>query len=106
MPQAGGKRSEDVDAARAVPNAHGVLLERLAFEDLVAELSERLGEIADTEVLTRAEGPLARLLDHFGCDRCTFSEFVAGDYLNVLCSVGSADFGPVSYTHLTLPTKA
>lgn len=104
MPQAGGNRSGEVDAA-AVPDAHGVLLERLAFEGLVAELSERLGEIADTEVLTRAEGPLARLLEHFGCDRCTFSEFVAGDYLNVLCSVGSTRFGTLPHGRFQQPFK-
>ncbi|MDM0066354.1 ATP-binding protein [Variovorax sp. J31P207] len=84
-------------AAGGVPAADGrteaVLLERHAFERLLAQLSQRLGDIAEPDFLVRVERALSRLLEFLDCDRCTFSEFVAGDYLNVLCSVGSADFG-------------
>jgi FixJ family two-component response regulator/signal transduction histidine kinase len=89
-------RAESAAGAQAAEGrAEAVPLERHAFERLLANLSERLGDFAEPDFLVRTEGALNRLLVFLRCDRCTFSEFVAGDYLNVLCSVGSADFGPL-----------
>jgi FixJ family two-component response regulator/signal transduction histidine kinase len=105
MRQARGKSAADTDAANKQTDAEAVLLERLAFERLLADLSEHLGDIADTDFLARTERALSRLLVFLGCDRCTFSEFVAGDYLNVLCSVGTADFGPLPRGRLQFPFR-
>ncbi|MDN8615029.1 ATP-binding protein [Variovorax ginsengisoli] len=91
MRQAQASSATGVHAAQG--RAEAVLLERHAFERLLAQLSERMGDIAEPDVLARTEWALSRLLAFLDCDRCTFSEFVAGDYLNVLCSVGSVDFG-------------
>jgi len=76
-------------------NAEAVLSERLAFERLLADLAGRLSDIADPDFLSRTERELTRIIEYLHCDRCTFSEFIGGDYLNVLCSVGSAEFGPL-----------
>jgi FixJ family two-component response regulator/signal transduction histidine kinase len=93
MRQAGDRSA--AGACTAEERAQAVLLERHAFERLLANLSERLGDIAEPDFLARTERALGRLLVFLDCDRCTFSEFVAGDYLSVLCSVGSTDFGPL-----------
>src|SRR5262245_53894663 len=76
-------------------DAEAVLLERLAFERLLADLSERLSEIASTDFLAGTEHVLRRLLTYLGYDRCTLAEFVAGDYLNVLCSAGTGALEPL-----------
>ncbi|MDL9997518.1 response regulator [Variovorax sp. J22P240] len=86
MRRAGAKSSASAETAEVV------LLERLAFERLLADLTERIADIASNDFLARTEGALRRLVAFLGCDRCTFSEFVGGDYLNVLCSVGPDDF--------------
>lgn len=89
-------QDRSVAAAHAAQGrAQAVLLEQHAFERLLASLSERLGDIAEPDFLARTERALGGLLLFLDCDRCTFSEFVAGDYLSVLCSVGSPGFGPV-----------
>ncbi|MDM0078891.1 ATP-binding protein [Variovorax sp. J2P1-59] len=36
------------------------------------------------------------MVTFLGCDRCTFAEFVAGDYLDVLCSASGGGFEPMS----------
>lgn len=73
-------------------DAEAVLLERLAFERLLADVTERLADIAEADFLSGIERVLRRLLAYLGYDRCTFSEFIAGDYLNVVCSVGANGF--------------
>ena len=83
------------DACAAQGQAQAMLLEQHAFERLLSSLSERLGDVAEPDFLTRTERALGRLLLFLDCDRCTFCEFVAGDYLSVLCSVGSPGFGPL-----------
>ncbi|MDM0033728.1 ATP-binding protein [Variovorax sp. J22P271] len=99
-------QASSVAAVHAAPGrAEAVLLERHAFERLLAQLSERLGDIAEPDFLVRTERALSRLLVFLDCDRCTFSEFVGGDYLNVLCSVGSAAFGPLPRGRLQYPFR-
>src|SRR5262249_54971643 len=76
-------------------DAEAALIEKLAFERLLVDLSERLAEIASTDFLAGTERVLRRLLSYLGYDRCTFAEFVAGDYLNVLCSAGTGGLDPL-----------
>lgn len=51
------------------------------------------------------ERVLRRLIDFLGYDRCTYSEFVAGDYLNVLCSVGTDGFDALPRGRFPYPLK-
>ncbi|MDM0047092.1 response regulator [Variovorax dokdonensis] len=71
------------------------LHDRAEFESLLIGISERMGEIVDGDFLVGVEASLRQLIDYLGYDRCTFSEFIAGDYLNVLCSVGAGDVPPL-----------
>ncbi|MFD0882941.1 ATP-binding protein [Variovorax dokdonensis] len=65
--------------------------DRAEFERVLTSISERMGEIVDGDFLAGVEATLQQLVQYLGYDRCTFSEFIAGDYLNVLCSVGAGD---------------
>jgi len=103
MCQARGDSAVGADAAQ--DGTQAVQLERLAFERLIARLSECLGDMAEPDFLARTERALTCLLVFLDCDRCTFSEFVAGDYLNVLCSVGSAQFGPLPRGRFRYPFR-
>jgi len=85
--------------------AEAVLLERLAFERLLADLTEQLAEIAKADFVSGIERVLRRLLSCLGYDRCSFSEFVAGDYLNVLCSVGTSAFEALPRGRFPIPLK-
>jgi len=86
-------------------NAEVVLLERLAFEGLLADLSARLFgfDNADVDLLDRTEHALECVAAFLHCDRCTFSEFVGGDYLNVLCSVGSDRYAALPRARFRFP---
>ncbi|MDM0073728.1 response regulator [Variovorax sp. J2P1-59] len=78
------------DAAEKRSDAEAILLERLAFERLLADLSERFADVSSADFLTKAERSLSQLVSFLGYDRCTFAELVAGDYLNVLCSAAAS----------------
>ncbi|MDN8618909.1 ATP-binding protein [Variovorax ginsengisoli] len=67
------------------------LMERIAFERLLVNLSARLSDIGEADFVVRTERALFDVIAYLGCDRCTFSEFVGGDYLTVLCSAGSSE---------------
>jgi FixJ family two-component response regulator/signal transduction histidine kinase len=84
-------------------NAEAVLLERVAFEHLLAELTEQLADIVNADFASGIERVLRRLLAFLGYDRCTYSEFVAGDYLNVLGSVGANGYDARSRGRFPVP---
>jgi len=85
------RRSSNVVTASA---AAAALLERLAFERLLAELSSRLANVAGPAVFAEIQKALQRLVEFFGYDRCTFSEFAADESLNILCSAAAKGFEP------------
>jgi len=93
------RRSSNVVTASA---AAAALLERLAFERLLAELSSRLANVAGPAVFAEIQKALQRLVEFFGYDRCTFSEFAADGSLNILCSAAAKGFEP----HPTGPFNA
>ncbi|MDM0015366.1 response regulator [Variovorax sp. J22P168] len=79
------------------------LTECVAFERLLADLTDRLSDIARSDFRSRAEDALRRLVAFLGYERCSFSEFVAGDYLNVLCSVAVDDVEPLPLGRFRFP---
>ncbi|RZL86599.1 MAG: response regulator [Variovorax sp.] len=95
MTRAQAERPVDAGAADMRADAEVVLLERLAFERLLADLSERFADVGSADFLGHAEGALRRLVAFLGYDRCTFAELVAGDYLNVLCSAATVGLEPL-----------
>jgi FixJ family two-component response regulator/signal transduction histidine kinase len=80
-------------AARADFNA--ALVERLAFERLLADLSVRFANIAPDDAVAAIERALVELVDFFDYDRCTYSEFGADGSLNVLCSAAVRGIEPL-----------
>lgn len=97
--------SENAQGEEKRADAEAVLLERLAFERLLADLTERLANIADADFLSGIERALGRLLAFLAFDRCTYSEFIAGDYLNVVCSVGVHGFDALPRGRFRFPLK-
>ena len=64
------------------------LAERLAFEQLLGDLSAHFADLPADRVVDEITGALGRLLDFLGFDRCSFGELVdAGERVEVLCSV-------------------
>ncbi|MFY9974737.1 MAG: sigma 54-interacting transcriptional regulator [Chromatiaceae bacterium] len=62
--------------------------ERLAFEQLLGDLSAHFADLPADRVIDEIAGALGRLLDFLGFDRCGFGEFVdAGERFEILCSV-------------------
>ncbi len=62
--------------------------ERLAFEQLLGDLSAHFADIPADRVIDEITRALGRLLDFLGFDRSSFGEFVdAGERFEVLCSV-------------------
>jgi FixJ family two-component response regulator/signal transduction histidine kinase len=72
-----------------------LLLERLAFERLLADLSARFADVSNGGIIAEIDAALGRLVDFFGYDRCTYSEFVADGTLNVLCSAAVGGLEPL-----------
>ena len=100
--------SLDADGSRSRSDADALLLVQLGFEQLLADLSEGLADIASGDFLSKSERTLSQLVAVLGYDRCTFAELVAGDHLNVLCSVAADGLRPKSAileaTVLLIPT--
>ena len=87
--------SLDADGSRSRSDADALLLVQLGFEQLLADLSEGLADIASGDFLSKSERTLSQLVAVLGYDRCTFAELVAGDHLNVLCSVAADGLRPL-----------
>jgi len=73
-----------------------VLPDSIDFEHLLADISSRLTDLASADVLAGVEASLRQIQASLGYDRCSFSEFVAGDYLNVVCAVAADGVAPVA----------
>jgi FixJ family two-component response regulator/signal transduction histidine kinase len=70
------------------------LIDRLAFERLLAELASRFADVPSRDVSREIESALKRLVDFFGYDRCTYSEFAADGTLNVIASAAAPGIEP------------
>ena len=86
-------------------HADASLDELLAFERLLAGLSVRFANISGDQVETEIRGALRQLLVFLGFDRCTFSEFTADGWVNVLCSVAVEGMEPYPCGPLTASFK-
>jgi FixJ family two-component response regulator/signal transduction histidine kinase len=69
-------------------------IDRLAFERMLAELASRFADVPPAEVVPEIEAALRRLVEFFGYDRCTYSEFDAAGTINVVCSAAIAGIAP------------
>lgn len=65
------------------------------FERVLASVSERLNGSSVSDLADSLEHSLGELVATLGYDRCTYSEFIAGDYLNVLVSVSAGGVAAV-----------
>ena len=71
------------------------LPEQPLFEALLADLAARFANAQPGEVATQIERALAQLVDLFGYDRCTYSEFADDARLVVLSSAAAAGLAPL-----------
>ena len=71
------------------------LAERLAFEQLLADLSATFANVPSDRVIDEIEHGLARLNAFLGFDRSTFWEFAANGDRVALCSAVAAGIAPV-----------
>lgn len=83
------------DAAVGRVDVEGALVERIAFERLLADLSARFAAASSVDVMAQIDDALGRLVLFFGYDRCTYSEFAADGTLNVLCSAAISGIEPM-----------
>lgn len=81
----GGQRADELLSAD----------ESLELEKILAVVSDRLADIPNEHFLSGIQEAMRELVEFLGYDRCTFAEFVAGDYLNVLCSSATSSYEPL-----------
>lgn len=70
------------------------LIDRLAFERLLAEFAWRFADVPAGAVTAEIESALKRLVHFFGYDRCTYGEFGPEGSLNVMCSAAAERVAP------------
>ncbi|MEJ8857289.1 response regulator [Variovorax robiniae] len=75
--------------------AGAALHEQLAVEGVLCAVSRRLADTSAPDMLRTMETSLGELAEALGYGRCTFSELIEGDYLNVLCSCATGDIEPL-----------
>ncbi|NCA71062.1 MAG: GAF domain-containing protein [Sphingobacteriia bacterium] len=63
------------------------LAERLAFEQLLGDLSAHFADLPADRVVDEIVGALRRLLEFLGFDRCSFAEKLSDGRFEILCSV-------------------
>lgn len=71
------------------------LLERLAFERLLADLMARLASVTSDRIAVEIERALTELVEFLGYDRCTCGEFDADGALSVVCSAAVGGLEPL-----------
>jgi FixJ family two-component response regulator/signal transduction histidine kinase len=71
------------------------LIDLLAFERLLAELASRFADVPPGAVTGEIRSALNRLVDFFGYDRCTYSEFAADGTLGIVASAAVAGVKPL-----------
>src|SRR5512145_811168 len=86
------RRSKKRDK-RAGNRAALALFDRLAFERLLAELASRFADVPAGALTREIQSALKRLVDFFGYDRCTYSEFAADGTLNIVASAAIPSIG-------------
>ena len=70
------------------------LIDRLAFERLLAELGARFADVPADAVMAEINRALSRLVDFFSYDRCTYSEFGTDNVLRILASAATPGVAP------------
>jgi FixJ family two-component response regulator/signal transduction histidine kinase len=70
-------------------------IDRLGFERLLADLASRFADVPPGGVAGEIKNALKRLVDFFGYDRCTYSEFAADGTLNIIASAAVPGIGPL-----------
>jgi len=66
----------------------------LAYERLLADLSARFANIPGERLEAEIEGALKQLLTFLGFDRCSYTEFTADGWLNVVGSTSAGGIDP------------
>ncbi|HEU4923226.1 MAG TPA: ATP-binding protein [Burkholderiales bacterium] len=89
MKKCRGKKRNKRAGDRAAPK----LVDRLAFERLLAELASRFADVPASAVTREIQSALKRLVDFFGYDRCTYSEFAVDGTLNIVASAAVPSVG-------------
>lgn len=89
----------------AVARTWAASAEQQEIERILGRVSDRLSDISSAHVLAGIEDAVDSAVAFLGFDRCTFSELIAGDYLNILCSSASSGFEPLprGYLQLRMP---
>jgi len=82
--------------------AEAELNEQVEVERVLGLVSARLADISSAHILAGIEDAMCHLVELLKFDRCTFSEFIAGDYLSVLCSSAANNFAPLPIGRLKL----
>ena len=79
--------------------------EQREIDRILGRVSDRLADISNAHVLAGIEDAVKSAVAGLGVDRCTFSELIAGDYLNILCSSATSGFEPLprGYLQLRMP---
>ena len=87
-------RRHTIRGRRTGDRAALALVDRLAFERLLAELGSRFADVPSGAVMAEIETALQRLVHFFGYDRCSYGEFGADGSLNVMCSAAARGVAP------------
>ena len=69
-------------------------IDRFAFERLLADLAARFADVRPDEVRAQIEHALERLVQFFGYDRCTYSEFTRDGVAVVIASAAMGKTAP------------
>ena len=88
------QRGKTKGRARVRDRAALALIDRLAFERLLAEFASRFADVPVGAVTAEIESALSRLVHFFGYDRCTYGEFGADGSLDVMCSAAAGRVAP------------
>ena len=70
------------------------LIDRLAFERLLADLAARFSNAAPGEVAGAIDAAMRQLVQFFDYDRCSYGEFGDDGKLSVVASAGAAGVTP------------
>ena len=68
---------------------------KLDDDDLLADLSLRLANVAFDGIEAQLESALAQLVEHLGYDRCTYGELALDGSFTIVCSVAAAGLEPL-----------
>ena len=89
------RASPGPDDQRIAADGNAAHLERLVFENLVADLSARFANVSHDGIVAEIATALRRLVETLGYDRCTYTEFAPDGTLHVLCSAAVGGIEPL-----------